>query len=881
LCLAAPFARAAEPPAPTTILGAGSYWREHVTRAAPLASGPGEPADRAVAPKGRRARIILGPSAPLPADWTKPAFDDKAWARTRGPFQGRHEFGRVCRRGTFLVTRPADVRKLTLEMTYCGGAAVYLNGREVHRASLPPGPLSEATPGKDYPKAAFFVSDGPRKGKLLHGYTDRKRKEQFALRWRTAGPVDLPVDALRKGANVLAVELHRSCYPPECREAGAGSFAPIALGRLFLKAEAEPGAVAQAVARPQGFQVWNADIIEEVTELDFGPPCEPLRPVRIAAVQNGTFSGQVVVGSTAAIVGLRAEMGRLSRTDGGKSIPVDAVRVRYARPGQKMAYLGGRVFGGRTGVSLGVHFRRFDGLVHRLPAKIDPTAPSERLNAKLRQALGLPDRPVPAAVVPVWITVDVPRDTAPGTCKGTLTIRADGQKDRAVAVELEVFDWTLPDVRNYVSEFSVYQSPDTLAAYYKVPLWSEKHWSLIEQSVRLIGEAGNHTIIVPLLSKEQGGNAESYVTWVRQPDGSFTYDTALMERYVDLYLEHHAREQIDVVCLTVWGNAGVAAGNPYQKQKYDERGLPTKTRGTFTVTALDPKTGTKSDMELPPPGTKEYADFWRPVLREVRRKLAERKLADRIALGMPADPPIPIPVVRIFHDVLPDAGWFVGNHPGKRGYRCDPADRRKLVSATHVERVYTGPLPDPAKKRHRGWQRKQMCLAFNRYGFGPLCLYPNPRVWAFRMLMEADLASGHRGAGRIGADYWRMPDVRSRSGGAGTFYMRYPQSSVGQTGMAANCAALLAPGPAGPVSSVRFENVREGIQNAEAAVFLQKALLAKTLPEKLAGRCRRALDARIHAMRTYTLGLGHAGWQQRDRTLYGLAAEVAAHKQTP
>ncbi|KKL51381.1 hypothetical protein LCGC14_2296060 [marine sediment metagenome] len=48
-------------------------------------------------------------------------------------------------------------------------------------------------------------------------------------------------------------------------------------------------------------------------------------------------------------------------------------------------------------------------------------------------------------------------------------------------------------------------------------------------------------------------------------------------------------------------------------------------------------------------------------------------------------------------------------------------------------------MPDPAKKRNFGWQRKQMALAFNRAGFGPLCLYPTPSVWAFRMLMERTL----------------------------------------------------------------------------------------------------------------------------------------------
>ena len=39
----------------------------------------------------------------------------------------------------------------------------------------------------------------------------------------------------------------------------------------------------------------------------------------------------------------------------------------------------------------------------------------------------------------------------------------------------EVADWTASDPRDFVSQMSIYQSPDTLAAWYGVPLWSERH----------------------------------------------------------------------------------------------------------------------------------------------------------------------------------------------------------------------------------------------------------------------------------------------------------------------------------------------------------------------------------------------------------------------
>ncbi len=882
-----PAVAAAEVPTDSgsVIVAVGGYWRQHVTVMPPRVSpasakragiDPDSPAGRVTLRTGR-TKILSLPTVPPPADWAKTGFDDRRWDRVMGVFStGYQEVGQVCRRGKFVVSDPKAVRKLTLEIGYVGGVVAYLNGREVVRSSMPAGAITHRTPADDYPDGAFFVASGPRKGKLLHTYYDRELTEQFALRARRVRSVELPVHLLHKGVNVLAVELHSANYPTGCLKAGVGHFAAIGMDRLMLRAEAAEGAIIPAADRPKGFGVFNAEITEEVTELDYGQPGEALRPMRITALPNGTWSGQVVVAATEPIEGLAARMGPLRQPGGEASIPPSAVRVRYGLPGGVMQRRGGSVYGGPTGTSLGVHFRRFDGLAARPPATIEPTSPARKLRVDRRKAWGLAERPAPAAMAPVWVSVAVPRGAAPGRYLGELTIAANGQKPLTVPVELDVFGWSLPDVADYVSELSVYQSPDTLAAHYKVPLWSDRHWALIERSVELIGGASNHTIILPLLSKEQVGNEQSYVRWVRKADGSFDYDTSVMDRYVDLYLKHHDRRRVKAICLVVWGNAGVAKGNPYQKEKYDERGLPKETRGTFTVTAVDPNTGAATDMPVPPPGSDAYEAFWRPVLEKVRARLARRHLADRVSLGMPSDPNPPAVVVATFHRIWPGAGWFVGNHPGRSSYRYDLADRKKTVPVVHVERVYTSHLSDPAVKRQFGWRRKQMAMAFNRYGFGPLCLYPSPSVWAFRILMEADLAGNHRGAGRIGADYWPMEGGNRGSGGGGSFYARYPASAIGQTGLGANCRALLAAGPDGPVTSARFENAREGIQNAEAVVFIQKALLAEKAPGPLAKRAWAVLDERVQAMRTYQIGIGRAGWRRRDRALYKLAAEVAA-----
>ena len=88
-------------------------------------------------------------------------------------------------------------------------------------------------------------------------------------------------------------------------------------------------------------------------------------------------------------------------------------------------------------------------------------------------------------------------------------------------------------------------------------------------------------------------------------------------------------------------------------------------------------------------------------------------------------------------------------------------------------------------------------------------------------------------------------------------------------------------GPDGPVGTVRLENAREGIQETECRVFLEKALLdqEQPLPRDLADRCRALLNERTNILRLYKMNgaeVAQQGWQQRSRRLYDLAAEIEA-----
>lgn len=146
--------------------------------------------------------------------------------------------------------------------------------------------------------------------------------------------------------------------------------------------------------------------------------------------------------------------------------------------------------------------------------------------------------------------------------------------------------------------------------------------------------------------------------------------------------------------------------------------------------------------------------------------------------------------------------------------------------------------------------------------------------------------------------------VRNRAGQRrGRTFERYPESTWRNLHIA---DALLAPGPTGPVATDRLEAYREGVQECEARIVIERALGDKTLRgrlgQDLARRCEEYLHVR-HTMMWLSLSnvqlyLGRKGkrymayewrqqpnlcgtpwflcsnWQQRTAQLYSLAGEV-------
>ncbi len=826
------------------------------------------------------------------AKWMEPDFDDSSWRLHAGPFNGAGsnksyrqnlcvKMRLVFLRGKFQVANPASGH-LTLSMAFEGGAAVYVNGKEIKRSHLPKGELTLSTPAEDYPEDAYFIE-----GRLVGGDMHKKHPKVFAKRVRRFEGVKIPASALRKGVNVLAVRLH--CAPLNEKVFSAklmkGSrkyslWPRVGLEELKLAvhgmASVRPGI--RTGDRPKGFRVWNHTVAGRITVADCGDPADTLHPVRIVGVRNGTFTGVVGTSSDAAIRGLKAVASVLT---GPGSIPASNVELLYPRPD-------------RPGLRSS-HPDEFDTL--------EKSAPGEVPVGKY------------GAVQPIWIRVRVPADAKPGDYTGKVTIVTAGGKPVEVPVALQVIDWKMPDPGAFTTHMGLVQSPGSLAMKYGVEMWSEEHWKLVDESLRLMGQLGARVLYLPLVARTHFGNAHSMVTWVKKGD-SYTHDFSTVEKYVATAAKRFGGN-IPVVCAYAWTPVKMAphwAGKTVATKKefkgilggdLDKADEFFRDR-EILFSVKDPATKELKVLKGPKWGTPECDAFWKPVMAGVKSILAKHGLEKSMMVGLCGDFTPGEGAVKTLAATAPWAPWVVHSHATswlRNGVRKQPVGYMVFVWGGYP---WSPDLVNKYSRRSRfaGWKCSKLVGKFGRNEFRQKMspqsehrVFPEASIVAdgvFGSFGEGGKKdhTGVDGIARMGADFWPvMKDKRGRVKGilAGR-YVPWGGLDISSHGI----HYVIGPGRKGPVTTARFEMLRECLQECQARILLEKILADPArrgkIGEKWAKRTQELLDRRTRV--TMDFDITHkgkhdkrfyvcSGWQERSRLLYTAAAETSRKLTNP
>jgi len=370
---------------------------------------------------------------------------------------------------------------------------------------------------------------------------------------------------------------------------------------------------------------------------------------------------------------------------------------------------------------------------------------------------------------PVWLTFAIPADAVPGVYEGTVTIQSLNQPDHTMSVAVEVLPMTLPPAREWAFHLDLWQHPTAVARVHGVPVWSDAHWTLLETPMRMLANAGQK-VITATLNKDPWNNQcfdpyADMIAWTRNTDGSWAYDFSVFDRWVSFMMQLGVDKQINCYSLLPWN--------------HEIHYVDARTGDTVNVSAV--------------PGSDTFTELWTPFLRAFRQHLQ-------------------------------DKGWLAITN-----IAMDERSPEEMKAALSLLNTVAPELGVALADNHKSYQQypmlKDICVAFGA-DFAPddlafrkanglistyyvCCADEFPNVFTFSDPAEAVFMGWYAmAAGLDGYLHWSynswtehpLTDSRFRTWPAGDTYVIYPEGR----------------------SSIRFERMREGIQDAEKIRILRE-----------------------------------------------------------
>lgn len=378
----------------------------------------------------------------------------------------------------------------------------------------------------------------------------------------------------------------------------------------------------------------------------------------------------------------------------------------------------------------------------------------------------------PATTRPIWVSVDVPSDAEPGSYRGSLRVEWLGG-DAELALSVEVLPLTLAPPPEWRFRLDLWQNPYSVARYHHVEPWSREHLALLEPHLRMLAEGGQKCVTTTVVHDPWGSQTydpyRSMVEWVREADGSWSFDYRVFDLYVELCERCGISDSVSCYSMVPWGD----------RFRY----LDAATGNYEWVTAL--------------PGTPEHAEHCRPFLADFARHLTERGWLGRTSIAMDERPlEAMLHTIELIHEAAPGLGIALAG----------TADREYAETVDDWCAFITPPL-DPAVVEERALRGAPttyyVCCGPERpntFTFSP----PAESAW----LGWYAAAMGYAGFLRWAYDCWGEDPLADTSYGpwpAGDCYVVYP----------------------GGRSSIRFERLREGVQACEKVRAVRERLAAR------------------------------------------------------
>ncbi len=373
---------------------------------------------------------------------------------------------------------------------------------------------------------------------------------------------------------------------------------------------------------------------------------------------------------------------------------------------------------------------------------------------------------------PVWIAIDIPAETPAGIYQGRV-IRQSKSGTVSHSITLEVINQTLPEPADWAFHLDLWQNPFAVARYHGVKLWSKEHFELLKPLLEKLAGAGQKCITTTLIDQpwRDGAPYDSFgsmIQWSLNKEGAMEYDYAIFDKYVSLAMESGIKEQIN--CYSM-----VPITNVFSW--YDE-----STADTVLMEAV--------------PGTEAYEKLWSSFLDDFKQHLKEKGWLDITSLAL--DERDEEEMKNLFEFLAEKAPEFKISMAGFYYENINPSIYDFCANSRNID-IMTDSII--SSRKHAGLKTTYYVACGitkpNNFTFSP------PAESCYEGWFAA--ARGFDGFLRWAYNSWPenpMVDSRYIKWPSGDTYLVYPHA----------------------LSSVRFERLREGIQDFEKIRILEEKL---------------------------------------------------------
>ncbi len=492
------------------------------------------------------------------------------------------------------------------------------------------------------------------------------------------------------------------------------------------------------------------------------------------------------------------------------------------------------------------------------------------------------------ALHPILMTVKIPKEISAGLYKGYLKI---GNKQ--IPIELTASNYIIPNPNEWTAHSGIDNSPETLAEYYKIKEWSPEHWKLIEEEFKYMGGLGADELLVPIIptNPTRAMKYSHSKSWIDFTD-PMNPDFSIIEKYISLYVKTNGVPKF--LILDMWRqyyfDGGLTSGQKNfgskgeSKKRTKKKKGKKKTKICNTFINFDGK-----DLPLLTIDKPDSEKIWSNIFSQILNICKKNGIPkESILIGLATDSRPNEQFANFITKIAPYAKWQLWTHG--RGDPM-PATTKDLTIDGYLKvGIYVHPyVPTPDLSKIKdvwgGWSDIFPSTAAARNGIYTYAPLSHWRGCPSGLTLSSSLmggatggAFGGNGLAHIRLDFWDL--------GKPSHAKYYKFLTLTRN----NARYMIVPGEKGPLSTMRYEFLREGLQELEARIVLEKALNEKTITGKLETEVKAFLQSYCKAL--YDNGKfegGHYGgtlgaedhlfkvakdWQKMTTKLFELAGQI-------